>query len=64
MRIGPVFALGLFLAPLSHQQYAVRRCCPEHLRNAVARLDSALPAVSSAQDSAQEVVSGEVLLQK
>ena len=37
---------------------------PEHLRNAVARLDTALPAISSAQASAQEVVSGGVLLQK
>ena len=29
---------------------------PEHLRSAVARLDAALPTVSSAQVSAQEVV--------
>jgi len=37
---------------------------PEHLRSAVARLDTALPAISSAQVSAQEVVSGGVLLRK
>jgi hypothetical protein len=33
---------------------------PEHLRNAVARLDAALPAISSAQ----EVVGEGVLLRK
>lgn len=37
---------------------------PEHLRSAVARLDSALPASDSAQDSAQEVSSQGVLLSK
>jgi integrase len=37
---------------------------PEHLRSAVARLDTALPAISSAQASAQEVVSEGVLLRK
>jgi integrase len=37
---------------------------PEHLRSAVARLDTALPAIFSAQASAQEVVSEGVLLRK
>jgi integrase len=37
---------------------------PEHLRSAVARLDTALPAIISAQASAQEVVSEGVLLRK
>ena len=37
---------------------------PEHLRSAVARLDTALPATSSAQASAQEIVSEGVLLRK
>jgi integrase len=37
---------------------------PEHLRSAVARLDTALPAIVSAQASAQEVVSEGVLLRK
>ena len=37
---------------------------PEHLRSAVARLDTALPAISSAQASAQEDISEGVLLRK
>jgi integrase len=37
---------------------------PEQLRSAVARLDSALPPISSAQASAQEIVSEGVLLRK
>jgi len=37
---------------------------PEHLRTAVARLDTALPASNSAQASAQEVAHEVVLLQK
>ena len=37
---------------------------PEHLRSAVARLDTALPAIISAQASAQEVVSEGELLRK
>jgi hypothetical protein len=37
---------------------------PEHLRSAVTRLDTALPSISSAQASAQEVVSEGVLLRR